>query len=458
MTKLALNSIAGVICLLGLVAPGLALEIEEHTTPSGQGFVYVDVPGATQTFIRFVWKGGNGFVASGKENIEELGPVMLLHGGSEGLSPDQLGAQINALGAGIQLYANDDALHGLLVAPVGHLEKAAELYQTALSQPKLDPRWLRRFRRNYVENVSAHVQTPVGQAWRTLRMVTVGDHPLRQVWNATPVENISSITIEDIKEWHQKVVTRDGVAVFAAGNAEAEEIAAAIDAVLAALPEGSGRQDFEPLTMHYPNKTILVHRPENEKSYILFGGPLPRIFSADQEARELGIGVLGVSDQSRLFTAIRKELRATYGFSAWSDRFSRDNAMIYFQGEVDTDQLQEAYDTVGETYEEFRNGGIGLIEFPFAQRLYKNRAIGMSEKPETVANLMVEAWLSGRSIEHGLSYPERAADLSRGAVNEVIARDFPPFSEMVKIIVSPDRDAVEADCIISDYSEAGQCR
>ena len=458
MIKLALNFIAGVICLFGMVAPAFALEIEEHTTPDGHDFVFVDVPDATQTFIRFVWKGGNGFLAGGKENIEELGPVMLLHGGSEGLSPDQLGTQLNALGAEMQLYSDDDALHGLLVAPEGNLEEASKLFQTALGQPKLDSRWLRRFQRNYVENVSAHARTPVGQAWRALRNVTVGDHPLRQVWNATPVENITSITIADIKDWHRKVVTRGEVAVFVAGNAKPEEIAKAIDTTFEGLPDGFGRQDFPPLEMYYPGKTILVHRPEDEKSYILIGGALPKIYSPDQEARELGIGVLGVSDQSRLFTALRKELRATYGFRAWSDSFSRDNSMIYLQGEVGTDQLPEAYDTVRETYEEFRADGIGLIEFPFAQRLYKNRAIGMAEEPEGVANLMVEAWLSGRSVEHGLSYPERAADLSRGAVNQVIARDFPPFSEMVKVIVSPDRDAIVADCIIGDFAEAAQCR
>ncbi|MCE8509724.1 insulinase family protein [Ruegeria pomeroyi] len=452
------NLISVAVAVLLLNTAAKAFEIETHTSPEGHEFSLVSMSNTTQTVIRFAWKGGNGFVPRGKENIEELGPVMMGNGGSVGLSPDELVAQIKAIGSGLKLYSKPDAFHGLLVAPKGSLEGAAELMNTVLTKPAFDPRWLRRFQRNYVENVTRSVKTPSGQAWRTMREITVGDHPLRQVWNATPVQNISSITIEDIKDWHRRTVTADGAGIFVAGNADAQEIAKAIDIALRDLPKVSGRQDFPQLTMRYPAKTILVHRPDIAKSYILVGGPVPKTYSPNQEAREIGVGVLGVSDQSRLFTAIRKELRAAYGFKAWMDDFSRDNAMLYFQGEVETDKLQQAYDTLRDTYEDFRTGGIGVIEFPFAQRLYNNRALAMSEKPGSIANWMVEAWLTDRPLKDGLAYPKRARDLSRSPVNAVIAQDFPPFSEMVKIIVSPERDAVVADCVISDFSDAAQCR
>lgn len=458
MMKHALNVVYAAICVVALSFQASAFEIKTHTSPDGNEFSLVAMPDATQTFIRFVWKGGNGFVSPGKENIEELGPAMMVNGGTIDLSPDELVAQINALGGGLQIYSKPDALHGLLIGVDDKLADTAVLMNAVLAKPAFDPRWLRRFQRNYVENVSAHIRTPSGQAWRTIREITVGEHPLRQVWNATPVENISSITIEDIQDWHRRTVTVDGVGIFVAGNADPKEIASAIDITLRDLPKASGRQDFSPLVMHYPAKTILVHRPDAEKSYILVGGPVPKTYAPNQEAREIGVGVLGVSDQSRLFTAIRKELRASYGFKAWIDDFSRDNAMLYFQGEVESAKLQQAFDTVADTYEEFRTGGIGFVEFPFAHRLYKNRAVGTFDHPRGVANLLVEAWLSDRSLKDGLAYPARAAKLSRGSVNEVVARDFPPFSDMAKIIVSPERDAVAADCVISDFSEAAQCR
>ena len=458
MIKQILKPAFVAICVVVFSFQASAFEIQNHTTPEGHEFSLVRMPDATQTFIRFVWKGGNGFVSPGKENIEELGPIMMVNGGSVGLSPDELVTQINALEGGLQVYSQSDALHGLLIGVEDKLTDTADLLNTVLAKPAFNPRWLRRFQRNYVENVSAHIRTPSGQAWRTIRAITVGEHPLRQVWNAAPVENISSITIEDIKDWHRRTVTADGVGILVAGNADPEKIASAIDIVLRNLPKESSRQDFPPLVMHYPAKTILVHRPDIEKSYVLVGGPVPKNYTPGQEAREIGVGVLGVSDQSRLFTAIRKKLRASYGFKAWINDFSRDNAMLYFQGEIETSKLEQAYHTLRDTYEDFRTGGIGFIEFPFAHRLYKDRTVGMLDHPRGIANLMVEAWLSDRSLKDGLAYPVRAADLSRGSVNEVIARDFPPFSEMVRVIVSPERDAVAADCVISDFSEAALCR
>lgn len=452
----------GVICAaVFIVASGhhaAALDIETHTSPAGHEFALVRMPDATQTFIRFVWRGGNGFVPPGKENIAELGPVMMVNGGSVGLSPDELLRQINALGGGLQIYSKPDALHGVLIGTQGKLVDTAALINIVLTKPAFDPRWLKRFQRNYVENVSAQIRTPAGQAWRTIREITMGDHPLRQAWNATPVENISGITIEDVRDWHRRTLTAGNLGIFVAGNADIEEIAAAIDITLRDLPEGSGRRDMIALAMHYPAKTILVHRPDAETSYILVGGPVPKTYAADQEAREIGVGVLGVSDQSRLFTAIRKELRAAYGFKAWIDDFTRDNAMLYFMGEVETAKLASAYETIRDTYEDFRNHGIGRVEFPFAHRLFKNRAAEMLDQPQGVANLLVEAWLSDRSLRHGLAYPERAADLSRGSVNKVIQSDFPAFTEMLKIVVSPDRNAINADCIIGDFSDAVSCR
>lgn len=446
------------IFVIGFSLPASAFDIETHVTPDGHSFTLAKMPGAPQTFIRFVWRGGNGFVSPGKENIEELGPAMMVNGGSIGLPANALASQINALGGGLQLYSKPDAFHGLLIGTEEKLTDTAELLNLVLTKPAFDPRWLRRFQRNYVENVSAHLKTPSGQAWRTMREISIGRHPLRQVWNATPTKNISAITIEDIKDWHRRTVTANDVGIFVAGNAESGKVAAAIDIALRNLPRKSGRQDFPPLSMHYPAKTILVHRPEIEKSYILVGGAVPKTYSPQQEAREIGVGVLGVSDQSRLFSAIRKELRAAYRFNAWISDFSRDHAMLYFQGEIDTAKLGDAYTTIRDTYEEFRRNGIGRIEFPFAQRLYKNRATGILEHPRGVANLMVEAWLTDRTINSGLSYPERAASLARGPVNQVIREEFPPFAGMVKIIVSPDQNAIAADCIIQDFSQAVTCR
>ena len=173
-----------------------------------------------------------------------------------------------------------------------------------------------------MENVTADQATAGGQAWRALREMGMGNHPLKQVRSKTPPENIEKITIADVKEWHKRSLSTGNLGIFAAGNASADEIGQAIDAALQGLPAQNKRKDYPRLNMRYPGKTILLHDPKLAKSYILVAGPLPKNYAPNQEARELGMAVLGVSDQSRLHTALRKELRATYAFSAWISDFS----------------------------------------------------------------------------------------------------------------------------------------
>lgn len=447
------------IALLFLLAtPAFAYVVTEHTTPNGHSFAYVHMPNASRTAISMAWVGGYAFLPLEKGNVEELGPVMMVNGGAGGLSPDKIIAQFEAMDSGARLYSSPDAFHGFVVAPRRDLAKAAEIANKVLAEPAFDPRWLKRFQRNYVENVTRYSGTLKGQAWLAMRNITVRDHPLRQIWNGTPTDHISSISIEDIRDWYVRTISTDDLRITVAGDANPDTIAQAIDTALKGLPKQGSRENLPPLEMYYPAKTILIHRPEAEKSHILIVGPVPPSYAPNYEALQLATGVLGVSDQSRLFTAIRKELRAAYGFEASFDDFTRANGMLFMQGEVETAKLQQALDTVHDSYEKFRTGGVGLIEFPFAHRIFKNRVRTSMEKPGTIAHLLTEANLTGRSYAEGLGYIERVEGLSRSKVNAAVVRHFPEFNGMLKIIVSPDREGIKADCVIADFSEAASCR
>ena len=79
------------------------------------------------------------------------------------------------------------------------------------------------------------------------------------------------------------------------------------------------------------------------------------------------------------------------------------------------------------------------------------------EKPSTLAFVMTEAVLQGKTLEAAVNRETQASELGRSDVNAVISEHFPDFDRMLKVIVSPDENAVEADCIISDFTEAASC-
>lgn len=166
------------IALLFLLAtPAFAFVVTEHTTPNGHSFAYVHMPNASRTVISMAWVGGYAFLPLEKGNVEELGPVMMVNGGAGGLSPDKIIAQFEAMDSGARLYSSPDAFHGFVVAPRRDLAKAAEIANKVLAEPAFDPRWLKRFQRNYVENVTRYSGTLKGQAWLAMRNITVRDQP-----------------------------------------------------------------------------------------------------------------------------------------------------------------------------------------------------------------------------------------------------------------------------------------
>ena len=120
--------------------------------------------------------------------------------------------------------------------------------------------------------------------------------------------------------------------------------------------------------------------------------------------------------------------------------------------------MAKALQTIETTYATLRQEGISAVEFPFAKRLYANRAKTMVFQPKDAANMMAEAWLTNRSPVQGLGYAQRATALQRAAVNCVVATQFPSFDSMTKIVVSPDAKAVQADCVITHFTQAPRCR
>lgn len=416
------------------------------------------MPDAKRAAISIAWKGGFAGLPTGKENVASLGPKLMADGGAAGKKSDEIRAEFESLDAGARLYSEAESIRGFVVAPAAELPKASLIANHVLAEPNLDARWLSRYKRER-EKTRLDRRTKVGhQAWMTLRAEIVEDPRYIQFWSWHPLENVADISITDVEDWYKNSISTSNLTIAVAGNASVKEAASAIDTTLAGLPDHDTRQNLQPLTLKFKNKTILVHQPAAEKSYLLIGGTLPSRNHPEDLAHQLGAGVLGRGGQSRLFKAVRSEQRAAYGFASGKYYFTKDTEMLALEGEVETEKLPQVIEAVNKTYEQFRSEGIGALEFPIAKRIMLKRTKENIEKPSTIAYLMTESDLRGFEQSRALSLLSRTEALSRKSVNQAISENFPAFTDMITVIVSPDRNAVEADCVINDFSEIEHCR
>lgn len=435
-----------------------AQDVTQHTSPDGHRFSFTHMPDADRLAISVAWKGGFANLPRGKENVASLAIDLMLNGGADGRSPDDIRAAFEAMDSGSHLYSDADAIRGFVVAPAKDLQKAAAIANSVLSKPTLDERWFKRVLRKARSNTDETAALVGAQAWNTIRHVTMGDHPLEQAWSWQPLANLDTLTIEDLRNWYEQSFSVNDLVISAAGKGTAEEIAKGLDITLKGLPDQHQRQNFAPLEMRYSGKTILIHRPDEEKSYMAIVGPLPPAAHPDNLALQLAAGVLGQSEQSRLFKAVRGEVRSSYSFGARVYSFTRAQDMLALNGEVDTDKLAQTLAAVEEAYTTFKNEGIGFVEFPFAKRIMLKRIRDNFAKPSTIAFVMTEAVLQNKAIEEALALEAKGNAMGRGAANAAISAHFPDFDQMVKVVVSPDADAIKADCVIRDFSEASACK
>lgn len=452
---------AVIVCIIGglqmMVAPARAGEVSRHETPMGHVFWLHPIADAKRSAIAISWPSGLGDLPEGEEMAARIGIEVMLNGGAAGKTPDEIIADFEDLDAGARLFVQPEEIRGFIVTPDDQMEKAAAIASDVLSKPNMDESWFRRERSQLAKSSRGRDKVVEGIAWNLSREIMMADHPYRRFWSIRPAENIERISLETVRRWHSTAFGNGEMTIVAAGTADVAAISDAVDRALEGLPS-TKLPDTNPLPeLNLPGKTIVFHAPDAAKSAILAFGRLPAATANQDLPMNISLGVLGYGAQSRLFKAVRSYLRAAYRYGAGYFDYTRNRRLLRMGGEVETAQLQAALDTTRETYETFRTGGIGLVEFPFARRFYRQRIEESLAKPTDAAFLLLESRLNGAADDDLATLVSRIDNLDRGAVNTYIAETFPRFDELLVIVVTPDANAVEGDCTITRLEDWTEC-
>ncbi len=427
------------------------------STDAGYSYLYSPMPDADRTAVAITWHSDLTNVPVGQEALPRLGINLMLNGGAGGLPAEEIIADFEDLDSGSDLWVQPEEISGFILSPKEHMSKASEIANLVLTKPNLEQKWFDREKKILVDDASERESKAGGLAWNLFREVALGDHPYKRFWSLQPLADIENIKLDDVKAWHADAFSNKALTITAAGHADVAEISNAIDRVLVDMPS----IDREPAKSfsgpEISDRTILLHKPDVEKSVILIVGKLPDHSEALNVPIQLGVGVLGWGKQSRLFTAVRTELGAAYGFGAGTWDMTRQHRVLHISGEIETEQVQQVFDAVEISYNKFRADGINLLEFPIAKKFYVQRLNEEMDKPESVAYLMMEGNLNGFGNSYMPNLINQVKSQKRSEVNQTIEQNFPEFESMLKIIVTPDPDAIEGACVITEFDQWQSC-
>jgi len=433
------------------------LGIQTISTDAGHTYTYIPMPDADRSAVAITWHSDIATVPKGKEALPRLAIDLMLNGGAGGLPAEDIIADFEDLDSGSDLWVQPQEVSGFIVSPKVHVDRASEIANLVVTQPNFDQKWFEREKKLLVDNAAERDELAAGLAWNLFRDVTLGDHPYKRFWSLQPLDEIEGIELDDVKAWHSESFSSNALTITAAGNAEVESINAAIDTVLNGMPEIDEKPMLDFAGADIKGRTLLLHKPDVEKTVVLIIGHLPGHSETLDVPLQLGVGVLGWGKQSRLFKAVRSELRASYGFGAGTWDMTRRHRVLFLSGEIETGKAQKVLDTVQSSYEKFRTDGVGLIEFPIAKKFYLQRIREELEQPPSVAYLLMDAKMNGFSEEYVPNLIDQIDGQKRSDVNRSIEEAFPAYDSMLKIIVTPDAEAISGACVITEIDQWQSC-
>lgn len=430
--------------------------IQEITTPAGHKFWYHSMPDADRTALAVSWAQEVPF-KSFHPAAAILGVDVMLNGGAGGRDAAEIVADYQDLDAGSDLWVEPRAVMGFIVASDVNFSKAREIAQDVITAPKLEQRWFDRQQQQLLEEWREDASGSWTIGWNVARSVVAGDHPYNRLWSQGPLDEIEKISLDNINQWFESSFSTNTASVAVAGSVDPELVAKELDLLFADMPAHEASDPVEFPTPAVPGLTVLFHNPDAPKTVVMLIGNLPPEDPATDQQLQLSIGVLGQSPQSRLHKAVRAGLGASYGFGAGKLDIIHEHRLLVMSGEIETAKVAEALKEVEEAYVEFRESGIGRIEFPLAKRMYKRQVNSQLENPVNMAFNVIDAMKRGYSKDILARTLDSINSMKRDDANDIISNSLPAYGEFLKVIVSPDSKAVEGACVISKIEDARSC-
>ncbi len=427
-----------------------------ETSPDGHAFTLLFLPENEDVSIHVGWPTDWVYRAGLNQAAPYVGVDLILAGGAEGYPAGETAERFADLNAEASLYvATADHVIGELTAEKDNLSGAIEIANAHLRAPSLDHMWLERIRGGFAKAIAEEQAQPLKQGFSAVRWAVLGDQPLRVALSLDAPGMIEGLRPADVAAWHREVFTAKPEAIVVAGALDAKAAGAAVDALMAGLPEPD-HGVVRDVDADWTPRRFLLHLPDAETTTLFFIAPLPPT-REDGELEDLILtSALGAGDQSVLFKAVRTELRASYGFGAGIANYTRELRVLVLSGEVAPDLLAEVERVVRKAYAEFRTEGPGGDLAARKAPLEEN----FRQLPEfviDVASAELQSTLDGYNPGRALALTEELEAVDADSLSQRLREDWPSADNFIVVAVSPDADSLPGACVITAPEQVADC-
>ena len=440
---------AALLWLALTLSTGANAAVESVTTPAGHRFLFSEMDGTNRVAFQVTWPSSWLKEEGRNPAVAYLGVELMTRSGAGDMDASELLERFRDLDARARVWVTSDAVRAALDVDDEHLDEALEVARSVIARPRFDEGWMVRIRDGMHGRWKQSRALLANRGWDAVRRAVLGTQPINSALSLSEIEALEEVTRDDLLAWHARTIVAEGAHIVVAGGLSRRR-------VFGALPTGTHEAAI-PIDADFSPRTILLHVPDAEKSMIGFAGQLPTRAHGGEYEDLIAVLVLAAGAGSRIFDAVRTQHRASYKFGAELTSYTRDVRFLAIGGEVEEDKLASARDLVLETYSRFREEGPTTKEVATAKARLR-RAVGANlRKPGVYANVVMESVLDGTSAQRVSGLESELEAISPRMIRERLQQAFPEPEDLIQVIVSPNRDAVEDACVVRTVAEVDHC-
>ncbi|VAW16689.1 Peptidase, M16 family [hydrothermal vent metagenome] len=312
LKRLFLASFALATVLVMALPAQAQTSIQRVISPGGIEAWLVEERGLPIIGLEVSWAGGSASDPQGKGGLAYLLSATLDEGAGA-LDSAGFRRALTDKAISISFEAGRDDFSGSMKTLTENRDAAFELLRLALTVPRFDPEPVERMKRDILTAIVRDAQNASSVAGRVWLKAALGDVPYARPRKGT-AETVAALIPGDLKDFHRRLISREGMKVSVVGDIDAKTLARLLDETFGELPRQSGipadgaqvpiaGASFAGVTMNTPQtvirfgfKGLLRHDPDFVPAFvlnhILGGGSFSsRLYEEVREKRGLAYGV-----------------------------------------------------------------------------------------------------------------------------------------------------------------------
>jgi zinc protease len=279
--------------------------------------------------------------------------------------PDQIAAEVKALGGELNAGTYYDFTHYYFTLPAQSFSRGLEIQADALLNPLVDPEELVRELEAIIQESRRKLDNPSAFAAEKLYELAFRKHRIRR-WRIGQEDSLRSFSREQLLEYYRRHYTPKNIILSVAGDISAARVIEEAEKLLGGLPAGDGVVSRSPAEPPQEDFRFALIRGDLKRAHLLISFRSAPLFHPDDFPARVLATVLGRGRSSRLIQEVKEKRGCVESVAAATEVFA-DLGTLRISAELDPSRLAAATESIAGVLQGIRHSGAAPDEIARAR-------------------------------------------------------------------------------------------